>query len=328
MRSTANGSAGFLAASAAAATVIIFRSAAMTAEGFHLQAEYSATWGGSMRLTFSAGRLRNSGLRASTADGGGDGPQYPPPLLPWMNAGQREESDPWFVKADSDADVDGERKAPPPLPFECTGCGKCCKTRGDVYLSPSETRSAAALLGLSIGDFKRRYVAEEEVTAAMSLDPLEPGGETGWTVLRHREGDGSCVFLGEDNMCGIYEARPLQCSTYPFWPRIMASRELWNEEVRLVGEGPSEGKEVEEEGTAKGRYWTAEEGGCEGMIQINADGRVAADAEHSNMGGVDATEARITLELYERYKRRFPRTELRHVERESDETQSLWISEL
>jgi Fe-S-cluster containining protein len=33
-----------------------------------------------------------------------------------------------------------------------------------------------------------------------------------------------------DNGCTAYEARPTQCSTYPFWSRILSSKEMWNEE--------------------------------------------------------------------------------------------------
>jgi Fe-S-cluster containining protein len=33
-----------------------------------------------------------------------------------------------------------------------------------------------------------------------------------------------CVFLdAATNACSIYPVRPLQCSTYPWWPEIMAA---------------------------------------------------------------------------------------------------------
>jgi hypothetical protein len=32
------------------------------------------------------------------------------------------------------------------LPFDCTGCGKCCQTKGEVYLNPNETKNAAKVL--------------------------------------------------------------------------------------------------------------------------------------------------------------------------------------
>lgn len=53
-----------------------------------------------------------------------------------------------------------------------------------------------------------------------------------WLRLKSRppvpgEGGDACIFLGEDNRCTIYEARPLQCRTYPYWPRMMMSRDEW-----------------------------------------------------------------------------------------------------
>ena len=130
-------------------------------------------------------------------------------LMPWLgqssniNTVEGEPSSPWFAELGPKGDNN--------LPFECTGCGNCCKTRGDVYMSPTETKNAAALLGLSISEFKEQFVEEEEVTVAMSLDPEQiPEGETGWTVLRHKQEDGSCIFLNDEGMCNIYEARPVQ----------------------------------------------------------------------------------------------------------------------
>ena len=120
------------------------------------------------------------------------------------------------------------------LPFDCTGCGKCCKTRGTVLLSPEELVKAAKLLRISIQEFKQLYVAkEQEMDDAVSttIPELRP---IGWVQLRDKEEEatdlssgyrsGGCIFLDEENKCKIYEARPMQCSTYPFWPRIMASR--------------------------------------------------------------------------------------------------------
>jgi Fe-S-cluster containining protein len=34
-----------------------------------------------------------------------------------------------------------------------------------------------------------------------------------------------CIFWL--NGCAVYEARPLQCRAYPFWPSTLASRNAW-----------------------------------------------------------------------------------------------------
>jgi Fe-S-cluster containining protein len=55
--------------------------------------------------------------------------------------------------------------------------------------------------------------------------------------IRHKAGLGAvrssydCVFWGEGG-CGVYEDRPIQCSTYPFWPSIMESEAAWRDEAR------------------------------------------------------------------------------------------------
>ena len=66
--------------------------------------------------------------------------------------------------------------------------------------------------------------------------------------------------------CSIYEARPLQCRTYPYWPRVMWAREAWvNETVLMDGE---------EERVVDGRRittrWNQEDGGCEGIEKEDA----------------------------------------------------------
>lgn len=37
-----------------------------------------------------------------------------------------------------------------------------------------------------------------------------------------------CIFLQSDNTCSIHQVRPLQCSTYPWWPDLMIQEEwVW-----------------------------------------------------------------------------------------------------
>ncbi len=40
-----------------------------------------------------------------------------------------------------------------------------------------------------------------------------------------------CVFLNEKG-CSVYEGRPRQCRTYPFWMSILESEEHWEEEKK------------------------------------------------------------------------------------------------
>ena len=48
-----------------------------------------------------------------------------------------------------------------------------------------------------------------------------------------------CVFL-ESGKCSVYQARPIQCRTYPFWEEILKSEKAWNEEAAYcpgIGKG-------------------------------------------------------------------------------------------
>jgi Fe-S-cluster containining protein len=113
------------------------------------------------------------------------------------------------------------------LRFECTGCGGCCTARGQyahVYLNPDELRDLADELGLSAGEFRRRYTFKDEY---------------GYTQLRFD--DASCVFLERDtNRCTVYGARPTQCRTFPFW-RDLVRDGKWTAEARALCEGVGRG---------------------------------------------------------------------------------------
>ena len=43
-----------------------------------------------------------------------------------------------------------------------------------------------------------------------------------------------CIFLDRESMpgkaiCSLYESRPLQCRTWPFWSEIVETKESWND---------------------------------------------------------------------------------------------------
>jgi Fe-S-cluster containining protein len=116
-----------------------------------------------------------------------------------------------------------------PLHFSCTQCGKCCLTTGDyyVYLTEAESEAIRNRLQLTRSWFRRRY-----------LERLEDGE---W-VLVSGKGD-RCIFLDANRQCRVYSVRPLQCSTYPFWPELTGSARDWNNEARRC-EGINRGKAV------------------------------------------------------------------------------------
>jgi Fe-S-cluster containining protein len=104
------------------------------------------------------------------------------------------------------------------LRFACQpDCGRCCSNHDEyayVYLDGDDLPRLAALCGLSIDEFERRYTVEDD----------------GWTVLRMDRP--ACPFL-DGARCTVYEARPTQCRTFPFWPEHLASRRAWKRVARF-----------------------------------------------------------------------------------------------
>jgi len=99
------------------------------------------------------------------------------------------------------------------LRFKCTGCGKCCTgSPGYVYLSGTDMENLASHFKLSLEDFTRKY--------ARFL------GEQ--YALIDKVGSHDCIFL-KDNKCSVYEARPIQCKTFPWWLSSLETPEHWKD---------------------------------------------------------------------------------------------------
>ncbi len=98
------------------------------------------------------------------------------------------------------------------LRFGCTECGKCCTgTRGFIWISEEEIVSISKLLGISEELFKRRYTRKRNNRYALA-------------DMKSRNHD--CVFLS-GKKCTIYEARPKQCRTFPWWKENLNTKESW-----------------------------------------------------------------------------------------------------
>lgn len=111
------------------------------------------------------------------------------------------------------------------LRFECQGEGKCCKSRGKysyVYLSFNDRRRLAVYLGITTAAFTERYTEKEDNQYQLKYE------------------DKDCPFF-LDNRCAIYEARPWQCRTWPFWPENM-NTQVWEREVESYCPGIGKGK--------------------------------------------------------------------------------------
>jgi len=106
------------------------------------------------------------------------------------------------------------------LRFRCTQCGNCCTgDPGYTWVDERECAALAARLGIDLAAFLRRYTRS-----------VWRGGVQRVTLLEQRGGD--CVFYRRGTGCTVYELRPKQCRTWPFWKRVVERPEDWHEAGR------------------------------------------------------------------------------------------------
>ena len=83
--------------------------------------------------------------------------------------------------------------------IDCTTCAHCCKTL-QIDVSDEDILRLADHFGITAAEFREQYVREPDPNTKMLKS-------------------GPCVFLGEDNLCTVYEARPEDCRGYPYLHR-------------------------------------------------------------------------------------------------------------
>ena len=121
------------------------------------------------------------------------------------------------------------------IQFACQGSGKCCTSHGEygfVFLSKNDRQVFAKYLKISTSQFTRQYCDKYHGAFHLKEDPKNP----------------DCMFL-KNKKCSVYEARPTQCRTWPFWPEVMSAK-AWKKEIVSFCPGVSKGpvvpaKEVE-----------------------------------------------------------------------------------
>jgi hypothetical protein len=82
---------------------------------------------------------------------------------------------------------------------DCLQCGNCCRTTSPLFIDADIDRLARHLR-MSPGDFTRTYLRVDEDGDYVFKAP-------------------PCPFLGHDNYCSVYEARPRACREYPHTDR-------------------------------------------------------------------------------------------------------------
>ncbi|HRK29772.1 MAG TPA: YkgJ family cysteine cluster protein [Tepidisphaeraceae bacterium] len=105
------------------------------------------------------------------------------------------------------------------LNFQCTQCGNCCTGGpGYVWISDVEITRLATHLKMTEQELAKKYL--RKISGKFSLKER-----------KSLKGEYDCVFLEEMNgrrACTVYEVRPLQCRTWPFWDGNLISQNSWN----------------------------------------------------------------------------------------------------
>ena len=91
-------------------------------------------------------------------------------------------------------------------PKACEDCGGgcCIGESGYIWIAPKEIRALSKSLNIDVDEFITKYL--RKIGYRYSLKELEFG-------------DGfRCIFFDTDKkQCSVYEFRPSQCRTFPFW---------------------------------------------------------------------------------------------------------------
>ncbi len=114
------------------------------------------------------------------------------------------------------------------LRFKCTSCGNCCTgSTGYVWVNQAEIDALAAHLEMTSAAFEKKYIRKIGIRRSLKELPRS---------------NYDCVFFDSDSRkCQVYEHRPRQCRTWPFWNSNIRTPQLW-EETCQVCPGSGKGK--------------------------------------------------------------------------------------
>ena len=105
------------------------------------------------------------------------------------------------------------------LKFSCTECGYCCREEpGYVFLSKNDLQNLQTHLSLDRTTLIDTYCRTVDLGNFKML-----------SLKENKNND--CIFLNK-NGCQVYNARPLQCRSYPFWATLMDDKDSWLEESK------------------------------------------------------------------------------------------------
>lgn len=118
------------------------------------------------------------------------------------------------------------------LSFECTQCGDCCSGEpGYVWIDATEIKAMADEMEMDVDAFERKFVREVGKDKSLIEYP-----------------DGDCIMLDpRTRKCTVYQSRPIQCRTWPFWNSNLKKKKDWKETCEVCP------------GAGKGKLYSLEE---------------------------------------------------------------------
>ncbi|MCQ2603997.1 MAG: YkgJ family cysteine cluster protein [Spirochaetia bacterium] len=101
------------------------------------------------------------------------------------------------------------------LKFQCQRCSGCCRFEpGYVFLTEDDVTSLLDVLKMERDAFLEKYCVKVDIGGSYRLSLAEKENY-------------DCIFW-ENGGCSVYEGRPLQCRSYPFWASNLESPEDWD----------------------------------------------------------------------------------------------------
>ncbi len=102
--------------------------------------------------------------------------------------------------------------------FACQRCSKCCRhTPGTVYLTENDVELLITHLNIPFERFKQEC-----------CNVLIQNGKDLLVLKEKRNYD--CIFWSDG--CIVYDSRPAQCRSFPFWPEIVEMPDVRKEEMK------------------------------------------------------------------------------------------------
>ena len=134
------------------------------------------------------------------------------------------------------------------LHFECQECGGCCSGPGEGYIwvTRPEIEIIADFLKMTVGQLRQEYLRRVGLRT---------------TIIEHQTTK-DCIFLQDiagQRKCVIYDVRPSQCRSWPFWPDNLTNAGAWNKAAQKCP-GINRGRlysfeEIEQIRRSKKKWW-------------------------------------------------------------------------